>query len=75
MRFISLRRIGMILVLAGILTGFLGFGSDVFGLWNFPFAGELSSSWLGLGQTITWWNQKLWPCAIGAIGLLLVKYG
>lgn len=80
MRILSIRRIGVILVLLGILIGFFGFWNQELGSIGFPFAAEITGLFslfsLGLLEfTSTWWSAKIWGLVIGAVGLLMVKFG
>lgn len=78
-----IKAIGLILALIGIVVlGFLniavislGFTSLDFGQINFPFI-DWILPFLGiLGQTVEFWNLKLWAGTFGIIGLLLVRFG
>ncbi len=78
MRFISIRRIGAILVFVGIiLIGFFGIGFEFTGSITFPLAEEIQSWFSGIGMeyTVNWWNSKLVGVTIGLVGTLLLKFG
>ena len=78
MRFISIRRIGAILVFVGIvLIGFFGIGFEYTGSIAFPYA-DIIQGWfsgIGLEYTVSWWNSKLVGVSIGLVGTLLLKFG
>lgn len=78
MRFVSIRRIGAILVFVGVvLIGFFGVGFDFLGSIEFPLAGDIAEwfSVVGLEYTRQWWNSKLVGLSIGVLGALMVKFG
>ena len=81
MRILSIRRIGVILVLVGVvLIGFFGLFNTELGSYSFPWAAEIgvvvSSFTFGtLEYSGAWWNAKLWGMSMGVVGMLLMKFG
>ena len=81
MRILSIRRIGVILVLVGVvLIGFFGLWNAELGSIGFPFAAEIGgfvSTWTmgALEYTSAWWSAKLIGMSMGFIGLMLVRFG
>lgn len=81
MRFISIRRVGFILALIGIvLIGFFGLFAQELGQIHFPFV-EVIQGYSEMilffvpRQTLSWWNSKLIGLSLGIIGSLMMKYG
>ncbi len=81
MRCVSIRGIGIILVLVGVvLIGFFGLWNAELGSYWFPFAVEIGGfltwfSWGSLEYSSAWWNAKLWGLSIGIVGVLMMRFG
>lgn len=76
-----MKAIGVVLAFVGVvLIGFFGVFNQPLGLYGFPFSENIKGfinlvSFGALGQTVAWWNAKLWGMAIALVGCLLMRFG